>query len=304
MASTSKKRGVNNPMQYLYITLSAIILLTILFLIAMHLGFRAPRIRETGTPKDIGIDFVTLSIPTASNKRLFGWFLPAENSTEVILILHGWGGNAELMLPLALPFHKAGLNVVLLDSRCHGNSDSAFFASLPRFAEDLSYTIDWFKQNYPKQSDKIALLGHSVGAGAVLFAASRRNDINAVISVSAFAHPEWMMKRYLKNFKVPQLLTSLILKYTEFIIQHSFTTIAPLNTVCHIHSPILLVHGKEDVIVPISDAQSIIKNCPQPHIELLEIEDAGHESVDKIEQHGDALVLFLQKAVFFVLISP
>ncbi len=266
-----------------------------LFLVAMHVGFRAPRTCETKTPEDFGMAFQQVFIPTASNKKLFAWLLPVENAIATNIILHGWGGNAEWMLPIAKPFHKAGMNVLLFDSRCHGNSDGAMFSSLPRFAEDLSFVANWLKDQYPQRCQKLVFTGHSVGAGAVLLEASRRKDIDAVISISAFAHPEWMMKRFLGGFRIPKILTRVILAYVQWLIGLRFANFAPVSTVCHIDAPVLIVHGKADTVVPVEDAHAIIEHCPEPHLSLFEVDDAGHESVDKFEENSRYLVEFLQK---------
>ena len=76
-------------------------LIILLSLAMIHLGFRAPRIREQGNPNKLGLAFQTVSIPTVSEKRLFGWLLPVPDATSSLIILHGWGGNAEQMLPMA-----------------------------------------------------------------------------------------------------------------------------------------------------------------------------------------------------------
>lgn len=285
---------------FYYLTIFVIAFVTILalFLLIIHLGFRAPRIKEMGSPKDFGLDYDQVHIPTTSGKQLFGWLLISPGSTETLIILHGWGGNAELMLPIAMPFHHAGINVLLFDARNHGNSDADSFSSLPRFAEDLASAIDWLKLHHSNLTKKIAVLGHSVGAGAVLLEASKRKDVAAVISISAFAHPEWMMQRYLKRFYLPAIIRLAILRYVEWVIGHRFTTFAPLNTVCRISCPILLVHGKEDRTIPIEDARAIIANCPKPHLTLIEVNDAGHDSVEKIEQHGYQLISFLAESGF------
>jgi len=199
---------------------------------------------------------------------------------------------------LALPFYRAGLNTLLIDTRNHGSSDSDTFSSMPRFAEDLDASINWLKLNHPDRVVNIALLGHSVGAAAVLLASSRRKDLHAVISVSAFAHPEWMMQRQLAKIHMPHFMVLLMFRYIEWVIGHKLRNIAPLNTVCNIQLPVLLVHGKADTTVPVEDARAILANCPNNNISLLEIDDAGHDSVDKIEQHSDSLIKFLEISGF------
>jgi pimeloyl-ACP methyl ester carboxylesterase len=263
--------------------------------LAIQLGFRAPRRIEKGSPADFGLTYREIGIHTSSGNNLFGWWVPVLIPSPTIILLHGWGGNAELMLPLALPLHHAGLNVLLLDARNHGRSDSAGFSSLPRFAEDVAEAIDWVKKQHKDRADRIVLLGHSVGAGAVLFEASRRHDISAVISVAAFAHPEWMMRRYLGRFRIPELFKAWILRYVEWIIGHRYEEIAPMKTACRIKCPVLLVHGKADQTVPVTDALAIRNNCSAKSIELLLIENADHESVEWIEEHGDQLIVFLMR---------
>ena len=280
---------------YYFVIIVLIFAAIILLSLAMiHLGFRVPRNPEKTDPGRLGLTFQTLSIPTVSQKRLFGWLLPVPGATTTLVILHGWGGNAEQMLPMALPFHQAGMNILLVDARNHGHSDRDSFSSLPRFAEDLENVIEWLKRTYPEYSRKIALLGHSVGGGAVLLAASRRSDIDAVISVSAFAHPEWMMRRFLKRVHIPAPLITFVIRYVEWVIGYRYEEIAPINTICHIKCPVLLVHGEADRTVPLEDALTIKHRCKQSHIRLLTVENAGHESVEKIRLHEEELVQFLQ----------
>jgi len=280
----------------LSLALLVIVIIIVVALSAVHIGFRAPRRIGSNSPADYGLGHEEVHIRTPAGKRLFAWWLPVAEIAPTLIILHGWGGNSALMLPLALPMHRAGLNVLLLDARNHGRSDSASFSSLPRFAEDAGVAVEWVKAHSRDPRKRVALLGHSVGAGAVLLEASRRDDIAAVISIAAFAHPEWMMRRYLDRFRMPGFCKSWVLRYVEWLIGHRYSEIAPMNTACRVQCPVLLVHGTADETVPVTDAQAIRNNCPGEKPELLLIEGGGHDSVDEVERNGDLLVAFLEKA--------
>ena len=261
----------------------------------LHFIYRVPRNRTAHTPSDFAMPCETFPLETARGKRLFSWFLATRPDAPVIIILHGWAASSELMLPLASPFHREGYNILLLDARNHGRSDSDGHSSLPRFAEDLGVAIDALHRNRARHNGKIILMGHSVGAGAVLYEASRRRDIAAVISLAAFAHPEILMRRQLGGYRLPGFLVSGILRYVQWIIGVSFDHIAPMHTSCRIECPVLLVHGEADSTVPIADAHAILGSCKKRELELLTIAGAGHDAVDKIEQHADSLIEFLHR---------
>ena len=104
--------------------------------VAIRRGLAAPRVVEAGSPQ--GLPWREVRLPTVNGKHLFGWFIPAGERAPALVVMHGWGGNAGMMLPLAAPLHKRGYALLLVDARCHGQSDDDTFASLPRFAEDIA----------------------------------------------------------------------------------------------------------------------------------------------------------------------
>ena len=270
----------------------ALLVLTALPL-GVHLGFRAPRIRETGSPADHGLDYEAIWIPTVRSRRLYGWWLPAPSAQGTLVLVHGWGGNAELMLPLAVPLRRAGLNLLLFDARNHGRSDADTFSSLPRFAEDLGAAIAWLKHRHPWRGARVAVLGHSVGAAAALFAASRNRDIAAVISIAAFADPAEVTARYLAPLRLPKQVTTLVIRYVEWVIGHRFDTLAPVRSIRRVACPVLLMHGQADTLVPVEDARRILAQAQGNSARLLEVPGAGHDSVERIEDHLDTVWAFL-----------
>lgn len=269
--------------------------LAAVFVIAVHVGFKAPRVVETGNPGDHGMAFRQVSVPIRRGKALFGWYLEASGVPDApsVVVLHGWGANAEIMLPVAQPLYDAGMNVLLIDARNHGQSPWDGYSAMPKFAKDAGAAADWLYAN--TQTSKVALLGHSVGAAAVLLEASRRDDIAAVISIASFAHPEWLMQRWLQRLRMPAKLIKLVLRYIEVLIGHKFDDIAPIETIKAVSGPVLLVHGDADKAVPVSDFEAIKANMAGKDKSLL-IVGAHHGSIDKIEAHGHEMVAFLRAA--------
>ena len=276
--------------------LGAIFVIALITALVLHFAYRPPRAPAKQTPADHGIDYQVLSLNTPGGNHLAGWYLASTNNAPVIIILHGWGASSNLMLPLAVPLYQSGFNILMLDARNHGQSDAEGQSSLPRFAEDLHIAIKHIQTQPQRHNGQVVLMGHSVGAGAVLYEASQRRDIAAVISLSAFAHPDWVMRRQLKRFPLPGVMVTGILKYIQVIIGVSFANIAPMNTACKIECPVLLVHGDKDELVPVSDAYAIQHNCNNKPIHLLLIDGGGHNASNKIRHHIKDLLAFLHKA--------
>ena len=220
---------------------------------AIRHGLKASRERHVDTPATLGLQAREVRITTRNDKCLFGWFLAAAQvaPTPAIVVMHGWGANASLMLAVARPMHEAGFAVLFLDARGHGRSDDDGFASLPRFAEDIEHGLEWLHRQPEVDAARCAVLGHSVGAGAALLVASRRPDVAAIVSVSAFAHPEEVMRRMLAQRHVPYFMIGwYVLRYVQRVIGVRFNDIAPVNTIACVRCPVLLAHGTEDATVP------------------------------------------------------
>lgn len=265
---------------------------------AILVGLAAPRVAHHATPADLGLVYTSVRIPTARARTLHAWYIAATTDDErpapTVIVLHGWGGNAALMLPLAAPLHAAGFATLFIDARCHGASDGDSFASLPRFAEDVEHAFDWLAAQAGVDATRIALLGHSVGAGAVLLAATRRQGVAAVVCLAAFSHPEAMMHRWLTEKHIPERpLGRYILRFVERTIGHRFDDIAPLHTISCVRCPVLLVHGEDDRVVPIAEARQIYAARGNTQVELLAL-PGNHNSFADFSRNFDRLIAFLR----------
>jgi len=255
--------------------------------------FAVPREAHTATPADHGLVALEVGLPARDGRRLHGWFVPAAGSAPApaVLVMHGWGANASLMLPLARPLHEAGHAVLLIDARGHGESEDIDFMSLPRFADDVAAGLDWLRGRHDIDSERLSLIGHSVGAAAVLLEASRRNHLNAVIALSAFAHPRDMMRRHLSAMGLPwHPLGALVTLYVQQLIGARFDDIAPVNTLPRLTCRVLLAHGLNDDTVPFAEARRLAAS--RPGTPLIEV-DAGHDLSTALQHARGTFTAFL-----------
>lgn len=265
-------------------------------------GLRAPRLHHPpgwteGLPGASGASAMTpFQVHGARGQRLAAWIAlpPSANAGQpvpVVVAVHGWGANASTLAPMVQPLLSAGIAAVLFDVANHGDSSAEAFSSLPRFAEDLAAVLQALRHQTGLDTGRVALLGHSVGAAAVLLHTARQGGVRAIVSLSAFAHPREVMKRWLQEHNIPRRwIGEAILEHVQQVIGERFDHIAPQHQLAHIPCPVLLVHGEQDRTVPLSDAQRLHGLLRQG--ELLVV-DGDHDLRVALAPHADRLVNFL-----------
>lgn len=260
--------------------------------------YRIPRRPALPGPPAHGLDVEDVSFPAVDGLGLRGWLVRQPATTgprPAIVILHGWGSSAAQLLPIAAPLRDLGAHVLLLDARGHGRSDRVDFMSMPRFAEDVEQAVSWLRARSDVDPDRVALLGHSVGAGACLLAASHDPRIAGVVSVASMAHPADLMRRTLHR-RLPGFGVRAVLRIIEETIGHRFEDFAPVRTIGLVRAPILVLHGLEDARVPVEDAERLVEAGGE-RVECVLVPDAHHESVEAFLATIPRVGLFLLAAL-------
>lgn len=222
---------------------------------------------------------------TQRNKTLYALWWPQTNSLHgrCAVLMHGWGGDASNLLELADQLQANGWSVLLPDARSHGLSDTDDFSSLPRFAEDIDASIAWLQSQVdirPSYKRELLLVGHSLGGAGVILSASRRTDVSAVVSISAFSHPEQVMRRWLADHLLPYWPVGwFVNRYIEKVIGFRFDDIAPISRLKNVTCPVLLIHGLQDDVVPINCAEQLLES--QPNAQLLRVEGTHERFFDQ-----------------------
>jgi uncharacterized protein len=245
--------------------------------------YRLPVRTTHRTPAQLGLTADDVEFEAIDGTRLRGWYLPAAerddgSAAPVVVVMHGWASAAEDLLPAAPALVGADLAMLFVDARGHGRSDSAEFMSMPRFAEDLDAAVAWLRARPDTDPHRIALIGHSVGAGAALLVASRDPDIAAVVSIASMAHPREVIGRSFRRYRAPRRVIHTVLRTIERTIGYRFDDFAPLHTITRIEAPVLVLHGLDDPTVPTDDATRLAEHGSSTTLRL--VEGADHRSLD------------------------
>jgi pimeloyl-ACP methyl ester carboxylesterase len=185
--------------------------------------------------------------------------------------------------------------VALFDTSCHGESADEDFSSLPRFAEDLAAMVQALRFEPSVDPSRVALLGHSVGAAAVVLHAARQGGVRAVVALALFADPQDMMLRWLDEHRIPRRwIGRAIVEEVQSIIGERYAHIAPEATLPRVKCPVLLVHARQDTVVPMEDAQRLQAVLREG--EMLVV-DGDHDLRDALRPHAERLVTFLNGAL-------
>jgi pimeloyl-ACP methyl ester carboxylesterase len=259
--------------------LGALIVYQVLVLVLTTVLWRNPRVPPRRTPESLGVPFSDVRFPTANGRMLHGWWIPCDDTRRPTLILvHGWGRNAERMLPYIAILRPMGYHLLAFDARHHGASDRDGHASMKKFSEDIRAALDMLAGQPEVDADRVGVLGLSVGGSAAIHAAAYEPRLRAVVTVGAFAHPrEAMLEMGFGKFWLAPAMP-LVFRFMQWRVGAKFDDLAPERQIARIAGQVLVIHGERDTVVPVSDAHRLAR-AGDAHTELWVLPVRGHSDV-------------------------
>ena len=122
---------------------------------------------------------------TSQGLRLRAWFKGASGERPAVLVVHGLGDNLESYTEHAARFSALGHPVLLLDVRGHGGSQGRYGTLGARERDDVRVGMEALR-THGLGGKGLVVMGHSMGAVAVLRAAAGVPDVRAVIVEAPF----------------------------------------------------------------------------------------------------------------------
>jgi pimeloyl-ACP methyl ester carboxylesterase len=174
---------------------------------------------------------------------------PVAPHGPVVLLVHGWGGHARQMLPLAEALAQQGLRPVLLELPAHGRSDGSV-SNLPQFARAIEYVAARLLQ----QGHTLrAVVAHSLAANAAAFAAGRGLAAQRLVLLAPPASPREYTRLFAHVFGLSEATRDAMqtrIEAREGVLLPQFE---PAAVGPRIRVPTLVVHDREDSINRFAD---------------------------------------------------
>lgn len=236
---------------------------------------------HVATPAERGLGWEQVELQTADGLLLDAWWIPVEDARGKLLFFHGNAGNISHRLDSIQQFHRLGLSVLILDYRGYGRSEGR--PSEEGTAQDARAGWRWLTEQQGATADEVVLFGRSLGAAvAAELAASLapQGQPAAVILESPFR-------------SVPALGQQL---YPFLPVRWLATLDYPTERyVTRIESPLLVIHSRDDEIIPFSEGEAVYRAANEPR-ELLTIR-GGHNTgfVDSEPEYSAGIDAFLER---------
>ena len=259
---------------------SILSLLIIYFLIVIFIYFNQRNLlyhpgENNYLDNKIEFKYKEVWIETEKNIKLKSWFIEKDlKKLKTILLFHGNAGNLFNRVYKLNELNKLDLNILIISWRGYsGNKGKPTEKNLYHDAEEA---VKWLNSRGVNNKN-IILYGESLGTG-VAAEIGKRNVFGGIILESPFTSITKAAKIY-----YPYLPVNIILK-------DRFDTIEKIQSIT---TPILIMHGKQDNIVPQKMGLELFEKANEPKFNYFP------ENDDHMMEYNDELLknieLFINK---------
>jgi fermentation-respiration switch protein FrsA (DUF1100 family) len=259
---------------------SILSLLIIYFLIVIFIYFNQRNLlyhpgENNYLDNKIEFKYKEVWIETEKNIKLKSWFIEKDlKKLKTILLFHGNAGNLFNRVYKLNELNKLDLNILIISWRGYsGNKGKPTEKNLYHDAEEA---VKWLNSRGVNNKN-IILYGESLGTG-VAAEIGKRNVFGGIILESPFTSVTKAAKIY-----YPYLPVNIILK-------DRYDTIEKIQS---ISAPILIMHGKQDNIVPQKMGLELFEKANEPKFNYFP------ENDDHMMEYNDELLknieLFINK---------
>ena len=236
-------------MKYLYFTVSSIIIAYIVVIIFVYFYQRNLLYHpsENNYQNDtIQFNYQEIFIKVNDEIKLKSWIINKDlKNFKTLVFFHGNAGDLSNRIYKLNELDKLNINILLISWR--GFSGNEGYPTEKNLYEDAEAAVKWLNKKKVSNS-QIILYGESLGTGVAVEIASK-NNFNSIILESPFTSIENSAKIYYPYLPV------------SFLLKDRYDSISKIKK---INSPILIMHGRKDDIVPFFMGKKLFEKANSP----------------------------------------
>lgn len=198
-------------------------------------------------PSDFDLpEFEPIGAVTRDGEKLLLWWKQPLPDYPTVLYFHGNAGHLGMRAPKLAAFAAQGFGVLAVSWRGYGASTG--LPSENGLYEDARAALAILVESYGIPMERIVLYGESLGTGvAVHFGAL--TGFAMVVLEAPYTSVEKRAQE--KFFYVP----------VHYILRSKFDSLSKIGT---LSSPLLVIHGEKDDIIPIKHGRTLFDAAPEP----------------------------------------
>jgi fermentation-respiration switch protein FrsA (DUF1100 family) len=197
--------------------------------------------------------------PSSDGVPIHGWYFPAENARGSILVLHGNAENISTHVNSVLWLVKEGFNLFIIDYRGYGWSGGE--PSLAGVHRDATAALDKLFEMPETDPQRVVVLGQSIGGSIAVYLVSHsphKDRIRALVIDSAFSSYRRIAREKMNDF----WLTWLFQYPFSYFFNDDYSAGKFIGQISP--SPVLILHGLDDPIVPTHHGRMLFEAAQEP----------------------------------------
>ena len=191
--------------------------------------------------------FREITVKTADDLELKAFYAPPEGDKPVFVFFHGNAGTINHREYKGAPFAEAGYGFLLAEYRGYGGNEGK--PTEQGLYKDGRAYIDWLVKEQGIALARIVFYGESIGSGVATQMAVEYSEAKALVLEAPFTTLPAVGQKHMFYLPVNLLLKD---RYDN------------LSKVENLDMPLLVLHGKLDVIVPYSFGEMLFNAAKDP----------------------------------------
>ena len=204
-----------------------------------------------------------------------------------VVLLHGWGSHAARFGNFIAPLRAAGFSVIGIDAPAHGASPGRM-SDLPRFRDSLAEVL---RAHAPVH----AVIGHSLGGGAVLTVLAETTDYHPK-RICLFGVPsdmDYILGSFARMLGLKGAARKNLRERFTAHFGRPATAISSTAAASSVRIPVLVIHDEEDNVAPFAQGMALASAIP--HALFVRTQGLGHSGALRDAVTIDQVIRFLRE---------